>query len=541
MATKLFLRDSASDVTVGSGTKKGLLLQQGSAKVASDATATVNGPTAGVQVQKSAANLVWFSNPLQAVTISGNITFNLWGLESAIQANTGFDVLVERCDSSGNVISTILRSERGTELGTSASANNWSAAPTSTTLSLGDRIKVTVFGNDAGGTMASSRTFTLDYGAGTGVDGDSYVSFTETIAEGATMAQAAPSDAAASAQMSGTLTESAPSAAAASAQMNGTVTEAAPSAESASAQMSATVTEAAPSAEQVSVTTSESVSEAAPGDASAGVDAAAATSEAPPSAESIDTSTSIPASEASPGDAAVSIDADAGVVRESAPNDADISTGVEFQASDNAPSDASLDVSASIDAADAAPSTESIDTVAAHATGESAPGTEDVGVGATIATLDAAPAAATTSISASAAVSESAPGTESASVEELTTTVPIDVSEAAPAGESIAVTAEIQTEQAAPSAGSPDVFASVAAGESAPLDAAGGMINLTALPGETLSPGAGAGVLPVPPPAGVLVLPDAATLRVAKDNGTAIFSGADRLVVGREGGALKIQ
>jgi hypothetical protein len=181
MATKLFLRATASDIS-GSG-KFLASLSQGSAKVASDATATATGPTAGVQVQKGAVNAVWFSNPLNAKTIAGTITFNLWGFESAAQANTGFDVLVERCDQAGNVLSTILRSERGTELATAAAVNNWTGAPTSTALSAGDRIKITVFGNDAGGTMASGRTFTLDYGAGTGVDGDSYVQVNEAVTE----------------------------------------------------------------------------------------------------------------------------------------------------------------------------------------------------------------------------------------------------------------------------------------------------------------------------------------------------------------------
>lgn len=183
MATKLFLRDSASDVSVGSATNKLLSPTQGSALVSSDATATVSGPTSGVQVKKSGVVLAWFSRPLNAVTISGTVTFNLWGLESATQANCGFDVLIERCDESGNVISTISRSERGTEMGTSASANNWTATPTSTTLAARDRIKVTVFANDAGGNMGNSRTFTFDYGAATGVDGDSYVQFNEAVSE----------------------------------------------------------------------------------------------------------------------------------------------------------------------------------------------------------------------------------------------------------------------------------------------------------------------------------------------------------------------
>lgn len=192
MATKVFLLDSVSEVTIGSATNKVASLIQGSSVVSSDATPTVAGPTSGVQLQKSSTILTWFSRPLQAVTISGTVTFNLWGLESAIQANTGFDVLVERCDQNGNVLSTIIRSEKGTELGTTSSVNNWTGTPTSTSLNEGDRIKITVFGNDAGGNMGNARTFTMNYGAGTGVNGDSYVQFTETLSIGIIAKQNVP-------------------------------------------------------------------------------------------------------------------------------------------------------------------------------------------------------------------------------------------------------------------------------------------------------------------------------------------------------------
>lgn len=192
MATKVFLLDSTSEVTVGSETKKVASLIQGSSVVSTDATATVGGPTSGVQLKKGSVLVTWYSRPLRAVTISGTITFNLWGLESAAQANTGFDVLIERCDQDGNVLSTIVRSERGTELTTSAAVNNWTASPTSTSLNEGDRVKITVFGNDAGGNMGNGRTFTMNYGAGTGVNGDSYVQFNETISIGVVGTQTSP-------------------------------------------------------------------------------------------------------------------------------------------------------------------------------------------------------------------------------------------------------------------------------------------------------------------------------------------------------------
>jgi hypothetical protein len=182
--TRLYLLTDAAEVDPGAEAEYALgVRERGTGVVSSTATATVAGPTSGVQVQVGGTAAAWISPALEAVTISGTISFNLWAFESAAAANVGLDVKIERCDGSGNVISQIARSERGTELGTSATAQVWTVTPTSTTLSAGDRIKVTVFGNDAGGTMtASARTFTLRYhGTPAGSNGDSFVRFAEIL------------------------------------------------------------------------------------------------------------------------------------------------------------------------------------------------------------------------------------------------------------------------------------------------------------------------------------------------------------------------
>ena len=54
--------------------------------------------------------------------------------------------------------------------------------PTSTAFVTGDRIVIVLYNDDANGTTeASGRTFTIHVAAATGVDGDTYLSFTETI------------------------------------------------------------------------------------------------------------------------------------------------------------------------------------------------------------------------------------------------------------------------------------------------------------------------------------------------------------------------
>lgn len=148
------------------------------------ATPTVTGPTNGVEVQVSGSQpYQWLSEPLDAaVTISGTITLNIWAHENDMMANVAINAIIERIDSQGNVASTIAQSANTTELGTASSANNFTVSPTSTAMAKGDRIRVRIYGDDGGGSMASTYTFTVTVGGATGgADGDSYVTFTETL------------------------------------------------------------------------------------------------------------------------------------------------------------------------------------------------------------------------------------------------------------------------------------------------------------------------------------------------------------------------
>jgi hypothetical protein len=188
MASQFFLRDLASDVTNGSNVTKQARITRGAASV-TKITNTVAGPTAGVQVTNGAgaAAIEWYSDPLrggQSLSAANLVTFNIRALESAVAANVGMQVRVELVDRFGTVISTIVDSERGTEVGTTDAANNWTLAATATTINHGNRLKITVLGNDIG-TMGSGRTFTISYdGATAGAAGDSYVQFVETLTYG---------------------------------------------------------------------------------------------------------------------------------------------------------------------------------------------------------------------------------------------------------------------------------------------------------------------------------------------------------------------
>ena len=138
-------------------------------------------------VRFSTNKIIWYSPPLSsAVTISGVITPNIWGYESNAACNCGFRYEVLRWSkAAGSIVSSLgISTDDGvTEWGTAASVRTSpTLTPTSTAFVTGDRIVIIVYNDDGNGvTEASGRTWTLDYGAATGVDGDTYLSFTETI------------------------------------------------------------------------------------------------------------------------------------------------------------------------------------------------------------------------------------------------------------------------------------------------------------------------------------------------------------------------
>jgi hypothetical protein len=204
VATKIFFQDDVTAQDVGSspwrGTNDVNLIGNlvgwapqgtmsptpyGSSGPIGQSCTSVTGPTAGIEMGGSGDPIEWVTPPVdQAVTISGTVTMNLWGLEASMNANAGFQMVVERLNSQGYIVSTILNSERGTELASSGTptVNNWTATPTSTALAKGDRLRLRICFNDAGGTMAAGFDLSLRQdGLTPGADGDSYIQFTETF------------------------------------------------------------------------------------------------------------------------------------------------------------------------------------------------------------------------------------------------------------------------------------------------------------------------------------------------------------------------
>jgi len=146
--------------------------------------------TTGHIITKTAGGTktIWISAPLSgAVTIASLITPNFWGLESATQCNCTFRYEVMRWSvAEGGIVSSLgmTADDAGAEWTVSAAAKTApTLSPSSTAFAVGDRIVIVVYNDDPSGlNQGATRTWTLDYDAGTGVDGDTYLSFTETIA-----------------------------------------------------------------------------------------------------------------------------------------------------------------------------------------------------------------------------------------------------------------------------------------------------------------------------------------------------------------------
>jgi hypothetical protein len=199
MATKLYLVDVASDWQTGNndtnlrGTPSNwvnrLLRTTAGSGSNTNQMGTVAGPTAGLEVTFGGGSNchAWISPPLNAdVTISGSITWNIWGRESSNSANVAIQGQIERVDGATGTITLIDRTARTTEMAVHASTNsvsNFSETPASgVACKRGDRLRVRIFGDDTSSNMGTGFTFNVDWDGSTGAaNGDTWVQVTENL------------------------------------------------------------------------------------------------------------------------------------------------------------------------------------------------------------------------------------------------------------------------------------------------------------------------------------------------------------------------
>lgn len=199
-ATKLFLKGGVSPIvgpTSGTVFKYYVANTNQGSTAAGDQTTSTAGPLTGhywpisttgyIVTDNAGRKTAWFSPPLSSgVTISGTITPNIWGFESANQCNCGFRYEVLRWSAAeGGIVSSLgISADSGaSEWGTSASVRTSpTLAPASTDFSSSDRIVIIMYNDDGNGiTQANNRSWTLRIDGPTGADGDTYLSFTETL------------------------------------------------------------------------------------------------------------------------------------------------------------------------------------------------------------------------------------------------------------------------------------------------------------------------------------------------------------------------
>ena len=182
MATRLYLRSLTS--TLGGAGQLSMSTRVGRTSTTAITTAVASGTNIPVTATAGGQALTWFSEPITTgFTLSGTVTVNIRGLESALTVNAGRGVLVERTNNAGVVQSSILADVTVpttiTEFTTADAANGAATyTPTSTTFVAGDRIKVTVKIRNVGVMAAGTATISYD-GPTAAAAGETYIQFTE--------------------------------------------------------------------------------------------------------------------------------------------------------------------------------------------------------------------------------------------------------------------------------------------------------------------------------------------------------------------------
>lgn len=184
MPSDFFLRSAASGL--GGAGQRRLSQRRGAASATFITTTTAGGTNITCTATAGGQALTWFSEPITAaITISGTITVNIRGLESANTVNAGRGILIERTNNAGVVQSTILADSLVpatiTEYTTTDAANGAATyTPTSTAMAVGERIRVTLKVRNVG-TMGAGTVTNSHDGPATAVAGDTWVRFNEDI------------------------------------------------------------------------------------------------------------------------------------------------------------------------------------------------------------------------------------------------------------------------------------------------------------------------------------------------------------------------
>ena len=169
MPSTLYLKTiNSPTLTPPSGSQYLLLSNRtDNSSITRDTTTTASGTAIDVTAGAGGDTIYWFTEPITtAVTVSGTMTVTIRARESATTVNACLAAIVERTDNAGAVISTVLDAtvpDPATELPTTIGNATDTYTPTSTSFSVGDRIKLTLQVRNIG-TMGAG-TVTIGFGA----------------------------------------------------------------------------------------------------------------------------------------------------------------------------------------------------------------------------------------------------------------------------------------------------------------------------------------------------------------------------------------
>lgn len=180
--TTLYLIQTAGPDT-GSADERLMKTTRGSG-VQSTVTNTQAGLlTTPAQLTASAGGSVieWYSDRLEAFTLSGDVTVNLWMSESASGANVSPNVEIAVCDTDGSNAVVFGAAGRFAEVPTSSTAITWIIAGKTINVAQMQRIRVRVRMADPVYAMASGFTVSLYFASTSGaVSGDSFIRLSES-------------------------------------------------------------------------------------------------------------------------------------------------------------------------------------------------------------------------------------------------------------------------------------------------------------------------------------------------------------------------
>lgn len=181
MATTFYANDTASSLSISGKTVRSLTTTRDDGII----TKTQTSVTSTTPVYDTGTTPLVFAIRVDSVTISGTVEMNIWANESNMSANNGFNGHASVYTNAGALrfeLCPETEFDDSSEYAFSGSAvRNDTGTPTTRALDTGDWI---VFEPQHGvrGTGSTSYTDTFSYGGTTGAaDGDTYITFTETI------------------------------------------------------------------------------------------------------------------------------------------------------------------------------------------------------------------------------------------------------------------------------------------------------------------------------------------------------------------------